>query len=62
MLTRRERYQFIRELSGEFQLYELTGFFNVPKSSYLSRKAHHAEDEDAWIKKRIQEIFEHHKR
>ena len=61
-LTRRERYQFIRELSGEFQLYELTGFFNVPKSSYLSRKAHHAEDEDAWIKKRIQEIFEHHKR
>ncbi len=30
-LTRRERYQLIRELSGEFYLYELTEFFNVQR-------------------------------
>ena len=34
----------------------------MPKSSYLSWKAHLAEDEDAGIKKRIQEIFEYHRR
>lgn len=34
----------------------------MPKSSYLSWKANHAEDEDAGIKKRIQEIFEYHRR
>ena len=34
----------------------------MPKSSYLSWKAHHREDEDAGIKERIQGIFEHHKR
>ena len=33
----------------------------MPKSSYLSWKAHLAEDEDAGIKKRIQEIFEYHR-
>ena len=34
----------------------------MPKSSYLSWKAHHGEDEDAEIKKRIEEIFEYHKK
>ena len=34
----------------------------MPKSSYLSWKAHNKEDKDAWIKKRIKEIFEYHKK
>ena len=34
----------------------------MPKSSYLSWKAHHRDDEDAVIKKRIEEIFEYHKK
>ena len=43
-------------------MYELTSFFKVPKSSYLSWKARHREDEDTGIKKRIEEIFEYHKK
>ncbi|MBO8468729.1 MAG: IS3 family transposase [Spirochaetes bacterium] len=60
-LTRKERYQLIRELSGEFHLYELVAFFNVPKSSYLNWKAKHIADKDEYLKTRIKEIFTYHK-
>lgn len=60
--TRKKRYRLIREPSGEFYLHELTRFFAMPKSFYLSWKVRHSGDEEVVVKTLIQEIFGHHKK